>query len=93
MVKKKIKKSNWRSLPAWAKGGIIGAVLGVILGAVGTFVLHLCSLCSLELGCTFNFLTNIRTAFMMGASVGLVFFIVGAIVGWSLTALKNGEKK
>ncbi|MEK6828685.1 MAG: hypothetical protein AABY15_01040 [Nanoarchaeota archaeon] len=91
---------GWKNWPTWLKGGIIGAIIALILGILikllegtgfGLLIAVLFLILSFSgLGnCDFEGCYPYNFYFLTTPFVLLEFFIIGAIIGWIISKINK----
>jgi hypothetical protein len=98
---------GWKEWPTWLKGGVIGLILSVLF-LIGLIICASSSLGSGSYGCI-NFIfplffgafmasiLNIQNKFVGYFVIGftnlIIYFLIGALIGWIVGKIKNRNKR
>ncbi len=82
---------GWKDLSGLAKGGIIGAIIGFLLGIVGTIISYSFSTCPAGMACAVSPITKLTSIIIAGVVLAVLGFIIGNIIGHIIEKRKTGE--
>ena len=71
---------GWKDLSGLAKGGIIGAIIGFLLGIVGTIISYSFSTCPAGMACAVSPITKLTSIIIAGVVLAVLGFIIGNII-------------